>query len=75
MSHSILNKFAPRHSIFLQELEKKKEINLKEFQQKQSKLKENKKIRMQTKLSKLIAIKEIKNALTKDFYGIIFKRN
>ena len=69
ISHSILNKFAPRHSIFLQELRKKKEesdrLELEMLQKKN----ERKLLRKQKRLSKKVEYRS--KSTIRDYFGYI----
>jgi hypothetical protein len=70
LSQSILNKFAPRHSIFLQELHKKKEKNQKEVDTKQRKFDEKSRLRKFRQHQRKQALKDAKST-PRDFFGYI----
>lgn len=70
LSQSILNKFAPRHSIFLQELQKKKEENQKEIDEKKQKADEKRRLRLILQNQRKQAMIKRKNQ-SKDFFGYI----
>jgi hypothetical protein len=69
LSHSILNKFAPRHSIFLQELSKKKEIADKEEFEKRQKKKARQLIRKQKRLSKQLELRS--KSTVRNYFGYL----
>ena len=72
LSNSILNKFAPRHSIFLQELNKKKEEYQKELIEIKIKKEEKKRKRLEKRLSRKLFLQDSKkNSAPKDFFGYI----
>jgi hypothetical protein len=72
LSQSILNKFAPRHTIFLQELHKKKEENQKEIDIKQRISDEKSRLRKFRRHQRKQALKDVRsNPTPKDFFGYI----
>lgn len=73
LSHSILNKFAPRHSIFLQELTKKKAKEDKEELERLQKKKARQQIRKQKRLSKQLELRS--KSTVKNYFGYLSTDN